>query len=264
MPMRPLTYALGAVLLLLTFPAQAAAENFRCGSFPLLDDTISKEERADRLLRRAIACVQEGKPMESIAVFSELIGLDPDNETAYLNRGNAYIQTGQFELGIADYSHVIAKNPSLAQGWYNRGTAFVAARQYERAIADLTEAIRLKPDEARAYCNRGMSYLRKSHYERALADLNAGIEKDGTIALCYYARGDLSLHTEKYQDAVGDLTRGLRLKPTVEGYIQRAAAHERLCETDNALADYKEALRLDPRSNAARAGAQRLSAQDIP
>lgn len=260
--MRSYLFLLGALLILPTLPAQAPAESFGCGSFPLLDDTVPKEQRAERLLKRAIACVQGGKPQESIALFSELIGLDPDNETAYLNRGNAYLQTGQFELGVADYSHVIAKNPRLFQAWYNRGTAFLAARQYERAIADLSEAIRQKPGEARAYCNRGLSYLRKSDYEAALADLSAGIEKDATVALCYYARGDLFLRQAKHQDAVDDLTRALRLKPTVEGYLQRAAAHEQLCETDNALADYRAALALDPRSNAARSGAQRLSERE--
>lgn len=262
--MRPLTFPIGSLLILLALPSHALAESFTCGSFPLLDNTIPKEERADRLLKRAVACVQEGKPMESISLFSELIGLDPNNEAAYLNRGNAYLQTGQFELGLADYSHVIAKNPGLFQGWYNRGTAFVAARQYDRAIADLTEAIRLEPDEARAYCNRGMSYLRKSDYEKALADLSEGIAKDATLALCYYARGDLYLSTAKYQEAVADLTHGLRLKPTVDGHIQRARALEQLCETQDALADYKAALALDPLSNAARSGAQRLSEGKAP
>lgn len=258
--MRSLTIPIAALLLLLALPSQAAAESIKCGASPLLDDAIPKEQRAKALLKRAIACVQEGRPQDSISLFSELIGLNPEDENAYLNRGNAYIQTGQFALGMADYSHVIAKNPRSFQGWYNRGTAFVAAREYERAIADLTEAIRLKP-EARAYCNRGMSYLRKSDYEKALADLTAGVEKDGALALCHYARGEVFLRTGKYQEAVDDLTLGLRLKPTVEGYLQRATAHEQLCETDNALADYKEALRLDPRSGAAREGALRLTEQ---
>ena len=107
-----------------------------------------------------------------------------------------------------------------------------------------------------------MSYLRKSDYEKALADLNEGIAKDPTLALCYYARGDVHLSTRKYHEAVADLTHGLRLKPTVDGYIQRAHAHEQLCETQDALADYNAALALDPLSRAARSGAQRLSEQN--
>ena len=121
--MKRIIFSLGTMLIFLALPGHTAPENFRCGSFPLLDDAMPKEARADRLLKRAIACVQEGRPQESISIFSELIGLDPNNATAYLNRGNAYLQTGQFELGLADYSHVIAKNPDLFQAWYNRGTA---------------------------------------------------------------------------------------------------------------------------------------------
>ena len=141
------------------------------------DDTVPKEQRADLLQRRALACVREGKPVKSIALFSELIGMQPDNLDAYLNRGSAYIQSKQFELGIADFSHVISVKPDLMEAWYNRGTAFVVAHQYERAIADLSEAIRLKPDTARAYCNRALAYMEKSDYDSAITDAARGIEK---------------------------------------------------------------------------------------
>ncbi len=260
--MRSKTFMLGAWLFVLATPA--FAENLECGSFPLLDDAIPQEQRAERLLKRATTCVQEGRPLEAINLFSELIGLQPDNETAYLNRGNAYIQVGQFALGIADYSQVIAMKPDMPQAWYNRGTAFVAAGEYERAIADLSQAIRLDPGQARAYCNRGMSYLRKSDYDKALEDLDLGIQKDGKLAHCYYARGELLAGKGDYRKAIEDLTAGIGLKPTVEGFIRRAAAYERVRETDNALADYQAALKLDPRSKAAQAGAQRITEREVP
>ena len=199
--MKRIIFSLGTMLIFLALPGYTAPESFRCGSFPLLDDAMRKEERAHRLLKRAIACVQEGRPQESISIFSELIGLDPNNATAYLNRGNAYLQTGQFELGLADYSHVIAKNPDLFQAWYNRGTAFVAARQYDRAIADLTEAIRLKPDEARAYCK-----------ENELP----------VIGCCCPACGDLSLQRQRVKRLIMELERE---HPSVKASMIKALAN---------------------------------------
>ena len=92
------------IALTLAVSSVAHAEKYGCGQFPLLNDSIPQERRAEMLLKRALACVREGKPTQSIALFSELIGLQPDNADAYLNRGSAYIQSGQFELGVADYS----------------------------------------------------------------------------------------------------------------------------------------------------------------
>ena len=119
--------ALIALTLMMSSDVSAAAEG--CGSSPFFGDSVPKEQRVEMLLQRARACVLEGKPIQLIALFSELIGIQPENMDAYLNRGNAYIQTGQFELGIADYSHVISVKPDATEAWYNRGTAFVAAHQ---------------------------------------------------------------------------------------------------------------------------------------
>jgi tetratricopeptide (TPR) repeat protein len=197
------------IALTLTVPSGVSAATDSCGSSPFFDDSVPKEQRAEMLLRRAMACVREGKPIQSIALFSELIGLQPESMDAYLNRGSAYIQSGQFELGIADFSHVISMKPDAMEAWYNRGTAFVVAHQYDRAIADLTEAIRLRPDTARAYCNRAAAYMEKSDYESALADFGTGIQKDANLPFCYYVRGDLYFKKEDYQKAVDDLTKSL-------------------------------------------------------
>ena len=134
---------------IIVLPMAAPAQSIKCGNFLLLDDTVSKEQRARTLLDRGATCVREGKPLQLIAIFSELIGLQSNNTIAYLNRGNAYLQSGQFELDIADFSHIISVEPKMTEAWYNRGTGFIAGRQYEQAIADLTEAIRLKPGLAR-------------------------------------------------------------------------------------------------------------------
>ena len=166
------------IALTLTVSSSVDAATYRCSDSPFFGDTVPKEQRVDLLRRRALSCVREGKPVKSIALFSELIGMQPDNLDAYLNRGSAYIQSKQFELGIADFSHVISMKPDLMEAWYNRGTAFVVAHQYERAIADLSEAIRLKPDSGRAYCNRALAYMEKSDYDSAITDSARGIEKD--------------------------------------------------------------------------------------
>src|SRR5262245_37104414 len=155
------------VLILVFLPNFAIAVE-KCGNLPPLEEGLSKEEKVDALLKRATGCIHEGKLNQTIAILSELIGLDPNNMDGYLNRGSAYIQARQYELGLSDYSHVIRLHPETVEAWYNRGTAFVLLGQNDAGIADLNEAIRLKPQFARAYCNRAAGYVGKTDYEKAM------------------------------------------------------------------------------------------------
>ena len=93
-------------------PTAANARSFECGNFPLLGDAVPEAERAEQLQKRAFKCAQSGRPLEAVVLFSELIGQQPENVSAYLNRGSAYLQARQFEAGVADFSHVIALRPT--------------------------------------------------------------------------------------------------------------------------------------------------------
>ena len=240
-------------------PTAANARSFECGNFPLLGDAVPESERAEQLQKRAFKCVQSGRPLEAIVLFSELIGQQPENVSAYLNRGSAYLQARQFEAGVADFSHVIASRPTMYEAWYNRGSAFLVAGQHDKAIADLTETIRLKPNFARAYCNRAMGLVRKSDYEKALLDLDKGIQLEPNLAHCYFARGDLAFREEKFSKAIEDFTRGLDLNLNAQALLQRGDAYERLDQKTEALADYKAALALDSRLSSAHERIKRLN-----
>lgn len=244
------------LLLVTALPTHAAQP--QCDG-PPVDSSLPDRTRAEKLANRAFACLKEVKPLQSIALFSEFIGIQPDNAQAYLNRGSTYVRMGQFDAGLSDYSRVVELEPNRFEGWYNRGSARVAARQYDEAISDLTEAIRLKPDLGYAYCNRGLSYLRKDESERALADFEKGLALRVDMPLCYYGRGEIELSDGKYREAIEDLTRGINFKPTAEALAHRATAYERLGESDKALRDYQNALSLSPRFEAAQTGIARLT-----
>jgi Tfp pilus assembly protein PilF len=242
-------------LLSTPLPVLAASQ---CDGTPV-DSSLPDGQRADQLAKRAFACVKERKPVQSIALFSELISIEPNNFHAYLNRGSTYVRMGELDAGLKDYSHVIELEPDHFEGWYNRGSSRLVARQYDEAIFDLTEAIRLKPDLAYAYCNRGLGYLRKAEQEKARADFEKGLELRVDMPLCYAGLGDIKLADGKYQDAIEDLTRGINLKPTAEALAHRGTAYERLGESEKALRDYRSALSLSPGLKEAQTGTARLS-----
>lgn len=229
-----------------------------CDTAPV-DASLPPDERTKRLSDRALACAKSGKALQTIALFSEIIGIEPGNADAYLNRGSTYLQAGQAEAGLADYARAIALKPERYEGWYNRGTAYLASRRYDLAIGDLSKAIALKPDLDRGYCNRGLAYLRQGALKEAKSDFDRGVALNDALPICFFGRGEIALSEQRYRAAIEDLSRGLALKPAAEALVHRAMAYERLGERSDALADYRQALSLRPRMPQAASAIERLS-----
>ncbi|MDA9968356.1 tetratricopeptide repeat protein [Salibacteraceae bacterium] len=64
---------------------------------------------------------------------------------------------GEYKSAIADFTTAIRLDPDDASAYYNRGLAYDDLGEYKSAIADYTTAIRLDPDFASAYYNRGIA-----------------------------------------------------------------------------------------------------------
>jgi tetratricopeptide (TPR) repeat protein len=128
------------------------------------------------------ACLAHGEYDEAIADFDKAIHLDPQNMTAYLDRGLAYEEEGQYQEAISDYDVAIRLDPNHALAHFYRGNAWFALDYFDQAIHDYTEAIRLDPSLALAYYQRGFAHREKGHSERAKADQEEALRLDPELA----------------------------------------------------------------------------------
>ena len=109
-----------------------------------------------------------------------------------------------------------------------------------RAIADLTEAIRLDPTNADIWSWRGAAFSRKG---------------DGRI-LPYYKKADYDL-------AIADFNEAIRLRPDAAAYyVGRGSAYKTTNVFDKALADFRQALILEPQNKVAAHNVRALG--DLP
>ena len=61
---------------------------------------------------------------------------------------------GDLQSAITDYNEVVRINPNDASAYYNRGLAHDKLGNLQSAIADYNEVVRINPDHASAYYNR--------------------------------------------------------------------------------------------------------------
>ena len=86
----------------------------------------------------------QGDRERAISDYTKAIELDPNNASAYYNRGLAYYKKGDFYPAIADFTKAIARNPDHAKAYYSRGLAYSKKGDRVRASADRAQAKQLR------------------------------------------------------------------------------------------------------------------------
>jgi tetratricopeptide (TPR) repeat protein len=177
----------------------------------------------------------------AIAHYDATIRLDPLTQpTAYVGRVNAYAALRQVDRVIADYSTVLERDPTDALAYSARATAYNSQGRHDLALPDATEAIRLAPAQYLGYDARGYAHWQRSHFTWPIK-LIATVWMLATLAFLRRDHFDWRTPTgtrANLEQAVADFTEALRLNPAAaDCYAGRAMAYRALGEHAKAAAD---------------------------
>jgi tetratricopeptide (TPR) repeat protein len=249
-----------------------------------------EETENDRLLvtsrdgkRRGWVFREQVVPLETAAdYFADALANDHRDVDALWMRARLLLYRDELELALPNIDKAIRLQPDQARLYITRGLVYSRRQQHDRAIEDCDKAIRLDPRSARAYVIRAGAWLAKNDLDRARADLEqvlrldhvnppapergAGgaqpqggkdpgekgaegrpFQADPRTAAELVARANDHLASREYDDAIADFTEAVRLDPNcAPAYIGRGRAWARRHYRDRELADYSEALRIEP------------------
>jgi tetratricopeptide (TPR) repeat protein len=174
---------------------------------------------------------------------------DPDNTTAYADRGLAEFLTGQHRAAILDFSEAIRRKKdddnTLANSYEHRGDAYAAIGGFTHAIADYSEAIKrkfgsetilLSVKEIRAlypeYDHIADDVLLRRIHDLFWPQMDYGnfadsvSKKEGKWAIgdlhdLYQKRGDAYLRNNEFHSAVRDFYRVFKGIPDYADAVDR-------------------------------------------
>jgi tetratricopeptide (TPR) repeat protein len=224
------------------------------------DETIAQATEALRLnvkvaetyKIRAWAHASKQENDQAIADYTEVLQLGPKDGWTHYTRGTAYERNGCFDKAIADYTKAIRVDPKNMQAYYYaRARAYGQKLDYDNAIADYTEVLRVWPQDATAHWGRGVAYQQKGEQERVVSNFqmpnaltigNAG----KSILLGPKAPHAWEAISEEYFDkAIADYTEAIRLNPKLaEAYWNRASVYQERGNNTQAIKDMAEARKL--------------------
>ena len=202
---------------------------------------------------------------------------DQNNAEAYYYRGFSKYQLKDIKGAMADYR--------VAAGLYTKnGNKKYAQKDYQGAIADYDMAIRLDSDNADLYARRGNAKFKLKDYRGATADYikasdlyassgnlkyrlkdykasiteyNKAINFNKKNAQAYLGRANAKYALENYQGAIKDYESAFGFKlGNAQAYFNCGNAYYELAKkgthdvknVEKAVADYNEALKLDPKN----------------
>ena len=108
---------------------------------------------------------------EALNAYNKAIDLNPNDASAYYNRGLAYDNLDKDDLAIADYEKAIELNPKYGDAFNNLAKTYGRRGYYKQAILFYDRVIELNPKDADAYYNRGKAYERLGDSRFANQDL---------------------------------------------------------------------------------------------
>ena len=229
--------------------------------------------------QRAIShTVIRGDFDQAIADFNEVIRLDPNNARAYSVRGACFVRKGDLARALVDLEASLRLDPKDASVHSNLSLYYNATGDYDHALAEANEALRLRPQFLYAYQYRAAAHESKGELGAALADFRAALGFDpdkkqigGREAAEGMARIQQKIAAIGRVDwdacfggvngelkiaACTRLITSARLTPgdLSRAYFQRAVSLTVIMsDTDRAIDDLTEVIRLDPKNATAHA-----------
>jgi tetratricopeptide (TPR) repeat protein len=171
---------------------------------------------------KGVKLAQTGAYEEAIAEFTTALKISPNDARIYNDRGRVYHKTNRFPEAMEDFSKAIKIAPKDYAGYSERGAVQVAQNQMEAALADLNKALELKPDDAPTLRWRAAAYRGLKQYDLAIQDYTAILSKSDPNS------------SDQAKLAAADL------------FAKRGYTYSLAQQYENAINDYKEAIRLNP------------------
>jgi tetratricopeptide (TPR) repeat protein len=213
---------------------------------------LSNRELALALECRGTEWVRKGDMARAIADFSESIRLESYNAVAYSNRGLAWAVKGDSTRAVSDFDQAIRLEPKYAAAFSNRAATWYQIGETDRAIADGDRAVTINPHLGAPRINLGLAFSAKGDGVRAIEEFDWAVSRTRPPNASFYNfRGEEWVKRGDHDRAIADFSDAIRLDPrSATAYLNRAAAWRAKGQIDEANADTKEAMRLraaDPR-----------------
>lgn len=210
---------------------------------PLLDEIKVLKQGKSGLLDRGTAAMREKRFADAVAVYRQIVRLDPSDPIIYKYLGIALARSGKPDEALKEYAHSLQLDPSNASVHYNIGVLLIEARKEDQAIAHFQQAIQLDPGLVTAHFQLANLLMRKGEDADAEREYGIVVSLEPQNGLAHLMQAMAAVHSGSYGRARTLLEEAAAAFPA-DADIANALARLLAAAPDPAVRDQSRALRI--------------------
>ena len=201
---------------------------------------IPEDLDIDQALEDLLTLLEEEEYDEAVALAESILQQDAEAWRAHYYRGFAHVQLKDLEAGIEEYTAVLNTRPWDSAFWRLRGDVHLKDRNPRGARSDYKQALFVNPRSLQAY--QSLASLHERDVDKKLRDLYQAMVEAGQAN----SRGASNRALDRLTEAIDGSDRGNIPAELGYAYFMRANIWKDEKNWENALADLREALELQP------------------
>ena len=215
---------------------------------PAPDRAADQPPTARDLFLDAVADVVEGEHRTAVGRLEQAVAAQPLHAAAQFWLAYCRQELGETLAAIERYKVAADLMPNDPRVAFNLGIAFQRLNLPGKAEAEFTRAIELDPADGEAHYERAVTRYWQRKFRDAEADLNEAFTRNASTVRVYSLRVRVREAQGNRDAAAADRAALEAVTPTTDPeFVERGAARLRR-DPDAALADFKAAAALNPRS----------------
>jgi tetratricopeptide (TPR) repeat protein len=183
-----------------------------------------------------------GHPREAEDAYTRSIKIDPNDATAYMNRGYSRNDLREASRAIQDFETALKLRPNYGEAHLGLAFADLQLRRAKPALREADLAAKLIPDNAPIHLARAEAYRQQAQFKHAEAEYQAAMKLAPNDVQVHLALAEAQYRLHRYNDSLDTLKSAVGLSSNNSiVYAEMARAYARLHQKDNAYKAVAEA-----------------------
>ena len=222
-------------------------------------DMIASAEAFRAGISRAIDALGRDQPAAAIAQLTPLLAINGRSYELHLFLGDAYTATRQFDRAQGEYAAAHLLNPRSAAPPLSAARAFLAQGDTASAARQADEAGAIEPGSGDVHVVRGTIHEQAKRLPQAMTEYAAAVGANGSDPQARARLASLAMRMRQFDVAQPQFETLLRMgyRPS-RMHFGLAQIAESKGDAARAIAEYRDAIRLEPAFADARTALARL------
>ena len=183
---------------------------------------------------------------ESAEQYRLALRLNPNEKEVHYHLGQVLVAQSQLSEGRSELEEALRSDPRNGEVHSEYGYLLARLGQKDEAGAQLEMATRLAPKSGRAHYDYAMFLLNEGKIDQAITEFQTALKHNPNHPEAHYHLGRALFVKGNFEGAKLHYLETARLDPKAPVHSALGAAYFRLGQTSEAIAQFKEALRLNP------------------